>query len=54
MESTEVSFSFLITALSCFALLPPTWTPMSAKGLPFKFFTSDRSWGHWARHVSQT
>jgi hypothetical protein len=35
-------------------VLPPTWTPTSAKGLSFSFFTSDRSWGHWARQVGQT
>jgi hypothetical protein len=45
---------FSITAFSCFAVLPPMWTPMSAKGLSFKLMTSDRSWGHWARQVIQT
>jgi hypothetical protein len=30
-----------------------TLTPINAKGLAFRFVTSDRSWGHWPLQVSQ-
>src|SRR5262249_47237310 len=42
-KERQVICCLSITALSCFALRPPMWTPMRAKGLAFSFVTSDRS-----------
>lgn len=49
----QVSFSLSITFFSVFGSWSMTLTPIRANGLFFSFVTSDRSWGQWARHVSQ-
>ena len=49
----QLRFSFSMTSLSASGLWGTTLMPIKANGLSFSFLTSDRSWGQWARHVSQ-
>jgi hypothetical protein len=52
-KDRQLSFSLSITFLRSAALVALMLTPTMAKGLSASFLTSDRSWGHRARHTGQ-